>query len=70
MVHMFCMQCSAKKFHNWGHCPSALEKVGTFQKKVGTFHEKVGTWLEKWWESDLKAEKSVSHHFTSLLTMF
>ena len=30
------MQCSAEKFHNWGQCPRALEKVGTFEKKVGT----------------------------------
>ena len=29
-------QCSAEKFHNWGQCPGALEKVGTFEKKVGT----------------------------------
>ena len=29
-------QCSAEKFHNWGQCPRALEKVGTFEKKVGT----------------------------------
>ena len=31
-----CYQCSAEKFHNWGQCPRALEKVGTFEKKVGT----------------------------------
>ena len=30
------MQCSAENFHNWGQCPRALEKVGTFEKKVGT----------------------------------
>ena len=29
------MQCSAEKFHNWGQCPRALEKVGTFEKKWG-----------------------------------
>ena len=29
-------QCSAEIFHNWGQCPRALEKVGTFEKKVGT----------------------------------
>ena len=29
-------QCSAEKFHNWGQCPRAPEKVGTFEKKVGT----------------------------------
>ena len=29
------MQCSAEKFQNWGECPSALEKVGTFEKKWG-----------------------------------
>ena len=29
-------QCSAEKFHNWGQCPRALEKVGTLEKKVGT----------------------------------
>ena len=38
-----CIQCSAEKFHNWGQCPRAFEKVGTFEKKVGTFEKKVGT---------------------------
>ena len=33
-------QCSAEKFHNWGQCPRALEKVGTFEKKAGTLCEK------------------------------
>ena len=28
-------QCSAEKFRNWGQCPRALEKVGTFEKKSG-----------------------------------
>ena len=37
MIHV---QCSAEKFHNWGQCPRALEKVGTFEKKVGTLREK------------------------------
>ena len=27
------VQCSAKKFHNWGQCPRGFEKVGTFEKK-------------------------------------
>ena len=36
-------QCSAEKFHNWGQCPRAFEKVGTFEKKVGTVKKKVGT---------------------------
>ena len=30
------VQCFAEKFHNWGQCPKALEKVGTFEKKAGT----------------------------------
>ena len=37
------VQCFAEKFHNWGQCPRALEKVGTFEEKVGTFEKKVGT---------------------------
>ena len=52
------MQCSAEKFHNWGQCPTALEKVGTFEKKGGqggggggeqcpTALEKVGTFEKK-----------------------
>ena len=28
-------QCSAKKFRNWGQCPTTFEKVGTFPKTVG-----------------------------------
>ena len=34
-------QCSAEKFHNWGQCPRALEKVGTFEKKRGDIVGKV-----------------------------
>ena len=34
------IQCSAEKFQNWGQCPRALEKLGTFEKKVGTLCEK------------------------------
>ena len=33
-------QCSAERFHNWGQCTRALEKVGTFEKKAGTLWEK------------------------------
>ena len=33
---IMCKQCSAEKVDNWGKCPSALEKVRTFEKKVGT----------------------------------
>ena len=36
LSHWSGQQCSAEKFHNWGQCPRALEKVGTFEKKVGT----------------------------------
>ena len=28
-------QCVAKKFQNWGKCPTTFEKVGTFRKIVG-----------------------------------
>ena len=24
------VQCSARKFQNWGQCPTTFEKVGTF----------------------------------------
>ena len=36
------LQCSAEKFHNWGQCPRAFEKVGTFEKKVGHCGENDG----------------------------
>ena len=54
-------QCSAEKFHNWGQCPRALEKVGTFEKKVGT------VW-GKWWASDLEVKNQFVigfHHYLS-----
>ena len=36
IIYMFIFnQCSAEKFRNWGQCPRALEKVGTFEKKSG-----------------------------------
>ena len=33
--HYSLLQCSAKKFQNWGQCPTTFEKVGTFPKIVG-----------------------------------
>ena len=56
-------QCSAEKFHNWGQCPRALEKVGTFEKKVGTL-------CEKMMGQRFGGKKSVFHKFASLLTIF
>ena len=40
---------------NWGQCPSAFEKVGTFEKKVGTF------WGKRW-DSDLKVKINLQHY--------
>ena len=28
-------KCSAKKFQNWGQCPTTFDKVGTFPEIVG-----------------------------------
>ena len=36
------MQCSAKRFKNWGQCPISFEKVGTFPKVGGHNQKKYG----------------------------
>ena len=55
-------QCFAVKFHNWGQCPRAPEKVGTSENRWGHCGKIMG--------QRFGGQKSVFHQFTSLLTIF